>query len=90
MIESNIMAYVNNLFTFSQVGLLCLISIQYRLLFADFFTWFLIGDINLHLSLMFVRKPELQERKLDELCDYITNMISPCMWLMVDSDVTLC
>jgi len=32
---------------------------------------------------MFVRKPTLQEKKLDELCDYITNMINPSMWLMV-------
>ena len=50
MSESNIMEYVNNLFS-----LLCLISLPYPI-FLQFFNWIALGDVALYFSFMLVRK----------------------------------
>jgi len=49
-----------------------------------FFTWLAISDVDLHFSLMLVRKANPVEanvlkRKLNEPHDYITNVINPYM-----------
>jgi len=40
------------------------------------FTWIALGDVDLLFSLMSLRKGR-KKRKLNELHDYITNVISP-------------
>jgi uncharacterized membrane protein len=60
MSKSNIMAYVNNLFTF-QVQVLCLIFLNAICLLPIFFTWTALGDADLHFSLILVTKTNAVE-----------------------------
>jgi len=46
------------------------------IVFYWFFTWISLDDVDLHFSLMLVRKPIILKRKLHELRDYITSVIS--------------
>jgi len=41
--------------------------------FCQLFTWMAVGDVDLHLSLMLLKKPMLKERELHEPRDYITS-----------------
>jgi hypothetical protein len=50
------MANVNNSFTFFQVGLLHLISLQCR-----FFTWIALGDVDLYFPLTVATKANTAE-----------------------------
>jgi hypothetical protein len=55
MSKSNIMAYINNLFTISS----WLITSNFcaaLIVFHQFFTWIALGDVDVHFSLMMVRK----------------------------------
>jgi hypothetical protein len=60
MNESNIMAYVSNLFTFT--GQLIMSNSSSILTgFCQFFTWIALGDAELHFSFMLVRKASADE-----------------------------
>jgi hypothetical protein len=54
---SNTVAYVNNFFDF-----LHLLSFT-TVVFQQFFTWIALGDVDLHFSLMFVRKASATEEQ---------------------------
>ena len=65
-----------------QISSLCLMSLPYCLSFTDFWIWIALGDVDLCLSVMLVRKVNAIEEEVHELHDYITNVINPHTWLM--------
>ena len=78
---SNIMAYQQFVHLF-QISSLCVISLQYRMSFADFSLWFhKVMQIYVSHS-CWQEKPMLLKRKLNEPPGYITNVINPYAWLM--------
>jgi len=70
--ESNVIVFVNNSFTFFQVGLLCLISLQYQLSFIDSSLGLTPGDVDYISHSCQKEKPVLLKRKLHELHSYVS------------------
>ena len=77
MSKSNILACVNNSFTFFKSAVLLVISLHCCLSFD--FSLIAIDDVDLRFSLMLVRKAKAVAGKLHESRDYITDVISPYM-----------
>ena len=73
--------HINNLFTFFKSAYyVCLISLQHRLYFTHFhvdYTRWCRFTFLTHVG----KESQCCKRKLDELCDYITNIINPWTWL---------
>jgi hypothetical protein len=57
------------------------------IVFSQFFTWIALGDVNLHISLMFVIKANAVEEETRDPHDYVTNVMHTRDW-WCDSDVT--
>ena len=66
-----------------QVGLLCLNFSAVVLVFCRFWTYIVLGDVDLSFSLILATEAMLLKEELHQLCYYIANVISLHTWLMV-------
>jgi hypothetical protein len=82
MSDSNITAYVNNSFTFSSWIITANFS-SVAIVCHQFLTGIALGNVDLCLTLLLVRKFGAVEEELNKPYHNITNMINPYRWMMV-------